>query len=574
MNKKSLIIILIILGLIAVGIYFFYNITGNAIKPYCIDSDRGLNYSVFGNVTQYSFGRVLSYNDSCLNNKTLAERYCNRWQTSYFRYNCPNGCENGRCKEKKVIPSFSLKELPGIRPDHEFDASDDYWDTYRVGERLFAFVSLNNPKQERLQSSVFIYFNNTLLENFNLSCENYVRTNKSVCMNNYFFSKLKNGNNTYFVRFIVSNLTGAYLETNTSLNLDLYAPEPNSRLCVPLIEENNPNANRINVVFLGQEFTEESFLSAIPSMCFSDLSSYCRSKGNWGNLKVLNHNKENITFNCTDGPGGSKVFTATYREINSTKCGFLNKGFEEVLIGVSKNLAGIDEFNEGLLSVEPFKSNKDKFNFWYINRSERITDCNASKGYRELQNCLYYSYLFNSCNFSNQINVQLVHSLSVGGNSAILLGVWINNLNPPFISTKWIKTYSEGFVHEMGHLIGGLDDEYVTMPQNSATFIMNKAEDNCYVGQLHTKEECLQNAPWKNMIGEGCGQDGVIDCNSSNPNYYLEIGCYEGCLQFGKGAFRSLSNSIMSRATIPSKRFVFGKWNEYLIQQQLNKYSN
>ena len=87
------------------------------------------------------------------------------------------------------------------------------------------------------------------------------------------------------------------------------------------------------------------------------------------------------------------------------------------------------------------------------------------------------------------------------------------------------------------------------------------------------------------MIGDGCGQDGIIDCCTNdesaiaqgalscnacpeceeNKRYDLETSCYEGCW-FRSGNYRSTFRSIMS-SRIGSQEF--GKLNEKILCHQM-----
>lgn len=81
----------------------------------------------------------------------------------------------------------------------------------------------------------------------------------------------------------------------------------------------------------------------------------------------------------------------------------------------------------------------------------------------------------------------------------------------------------------------------------------------------------MLNAPWRGLIGNGCGRDGVLDCQLQDPLYNLEVSCLEGADKVGKGVFRSTRNSIMNNQDVPP--YSFGLWNVKLIQDKLNKFN-
>src|SRR3989338_5888116 len=73
-------------------------------------------------------------------------------------------------------------------------------------------------------------------------------------------------------------------------------------------------------------------------------------------------------------------------------------------------------------------------------------------------------------------------------------------------------------IHEFGHTYASLGDEYL---ENNNR---NKDEKNCVNWVWKTpgvnvrQQACLGTAQWKDMIGDGCGQEGIIDCVKNN-NY-------------------------------------------------------
>ncbi len=75
--------------------------------PTCIDTDGGLNYSVFGSATAYN---GFSATDSCGSGGDIGrlfEAYCkpSDGTVSTQAYDCPNGCASGRCLDAPVVAS-------------------------------------------------------------------------------------------------------------------------------------------------------------------------------------------------------------------------------------------------------------------------------------------------------------------------------------------------------------------------------------------------------------------------------------------------------------------------------------
>ncbi|MEK6808181.1 MAG: Kazal-type serine protease inhibitor domain-containing protein, partial [Nanoarchaeota archaeon] len=133
-------------------------------------------------------------------------------------------------------------------------------------------------------------------------------------------------------------------------------------------------------------------------------------------------------------------------------------------------------------------------------------------------------------------------------------------------------------------------DEYVLYKKPySKELDLNEAikkHSNCFVG---TKEECLSsetNKVFGDIMGNGCGQDGIIDCCTNDkdkinlgarscsscpschddPMYNLEVSCYEGCT-IGIGSFRGTFDSIMRGSLDP---FSYGMNNQRILQKQMD----
>ncbi len=71
------------------------NSMGKCISNNCVDSDRGLNYNLKGNVED-KFNRI--FYDSCINSTVLNETYCNNSAAAAFNLTiCQHQCINGAC---------------------------------------------------------------------------------------------------------------------------------------------------------------------------------------------------------------------------------------------------------------------------------------------------------------------------------------------------------------------------------------------------------------------------------------------------------------------------------------------
>lgn len=245
---------------------------------------------------------------------------------------------------------------------------------------------------------------------------------------------------------------------------------------------------------------------------------------------------------------------------------------QDALKYVAKTVIDINGQNKGLFSVEPFKSNKNKFNFWYINKLGSIGDCKSVSGECHLESALPFA---ESCVVPNKYITTLVDNNTAASGS----GGRYATLSAIVVDSTFDKENLGGlFVHEFGgHSFGRLRDEYIVFFEKMVDYETSNSSfrqgKNCYAGPKHTAEEALENAPWKYLIGNGCGQHGIIDCIPGDENYYVEIGIFEGCAKDGLGIFRPTRVSIMGGDPKyqPPYPYSFGLWNEKLITDELNK---
>ncbi|MCX6711474.1 MAG: hypothetical protein NT139_00340 [Candidatus Woesearchaeota archaeon] len=102
-NRKILLLVILVLGLVFIfnnsttnitGKIVWPWITGNALNEKCTDTDNGLNYNIFGIVSKND----KYYQDECyMNTSFLKERYCENNEPKMKWYECPNRCSNGKC---------------------------------------------------------------------------------------------------------------------------------------------------------------------------------------------------------------------------------------------------------------------------------------------------------------------------------------------------------------------------------------------------------------------------------------------------------------------------------------------
>ena len=119
------------------------------------------------------------------------------------------------------------------------------------------------------------------------------------------------------------------------------------------------------------------------------------------------------------------------------------------------------------------------------------------------------------------------------------------------------------------------------------------AGDGCGGGSCFIKygeQFCKENSQWGDLVGNGCGEDGVVDCQveqacspvfpgsedivcwfdfSSNPQGPLEISCFESCYKSRENIYRPAFNTIMRDHLYDP--YSYGQVNERYICQKINE---
>ncbi|MFH1325445.1 MAG: hypothetical protein ABIH49_01585 [archaeon] len=277
--------------------------------------------------------------------------------------------------------------------------------------------------------------------------------------------------------------------------------------------------------------------------------------------------------------------------------------------------------NKGLFSIEPFKSNKEKFNIRYILAGDAINYWNnPAKGVIEpnpVDVKLLSSLLCPDADYTVLVGARDFRSYGIG--SPVGMAILGNGAeHDPFL-----------LVHEFGHAFTSLSDEYVEEKSEVISLLSQGA--NCVESYL------LDYSPWKNLIGqvdydyygyyyfgsnsvssfaeeypscacaekaikiEGRFTDGVDDleniydfCKNEVPiektgticrfalgnergtgfDYFMFriknslIDDYAGC-NYADSQYRSSWNSVMRDNGLSNS---YGKINENIIQNKLNQY--
>lgn len=325
----------------------------------------------------------------------------------------------------------------------------------------------------------------------------------------------------------------------------------------------------------------------------------------------------------------------------------------DVFKGDAIKALGINNSALGLFSIEPFKSNITKFNFWYVDRFVDAMEFEGavggspspSEGERRREAELSQRGAASICNLNNKIIISLdaLHGWNANGGDLINFAAYreqiadapervercVLEINACYNSIlretdakgspitnsdgdrcitwsdlkypRWgsicqshavrfkvcpvyaldeVDDYcqynsmlGEGLAHEMAHFLGFADEAYA-MEDDEVGEPLSAAfpSVNCFIAG--SAEECRAKAPWKHLIGNGCGVNSTEDCTPDNPDFNKEVTCFPGCIG-GKRSYRSIRYSLMPYGTGLSgleslyKPLSFGEWNEWYITQKL-----
>jgi len=211
----------------------------------------------------------------------------------------------------------------------------------------------------------------------------------------------------------------------------------------------------------------------------------------------------------------------------------------------------------GFSGVEPYASNMDKFNFWYVDIPLNTIAASDVLSVTDIYN---RSELKNYCNYQNKF----VHIVYKQDNLVSAPHRGSSGFSQQALVFEFDKTDDlywgdfPQFIHEFTHSFAAVWDEKVTQPET-----INGP--NCFSlgNKKNSAQECAKSdkLPWHDLIGNGCGKDGIVDCPMDTlkknadrfDNWIYEVrddveGCGEGCKYSQGNIFRPfmLCNTMSS----------------------------
>ncbi|MBI4014445.1 MAG: hypothetical protein HY365_00645, partial [Candidatus Aenigmarchaeota archaeon] len=277
----------------------------------------------------------------------------------------------------------------------------------------------------------------------------------------------------------------------------------------------------------------------------------------------ITQNRINVVFAGYDYPYATTVDKNVYRSILQQAAGFTDIG--------------------GVLQQEPFFSNKNKFNFWYIDPRTAPDVVYPLSGFDVLD--VKYGTMLHT-------DASKAIASACPGAPNTYIAIFANhdfrsfayaNIPVSFMSRMIDSSHYSGpyyyttFTHEFGHTFREKYSDFLTHPLVNDEYITNT-----YPAKVDAKGEFFVNmqnvniAPdseckrWKNLIGNGCGAPGIVDCVvaynpisnalqcNGDPMCFNEVGCFKGAIfsDFYRPTYSSIMrDNKMAFSTLTPRAF-------------------
>jgi len=253
----------------------------------------------------------------------------------------------------------------------------------------------------------------------------------------------------------------------------------------------------------------------------------------------------------------------------------------------------------GLLSTEPFRSNPAKFNFWIL---DNVIPHDATLSWTEARDFVcdgheldqmaeFQEIVLSFSSYGRRMIPAVVRSGStVGGKTcAYTLGVQLEFPYDKYADCAAVDgneicldtvRLDRVFTHEMAHMVGGVDEGYnsenlfdhsqfkfwhnyyftdhwshfatyyspLLDPEQSCNRIVRSPVANVFecAGTEETRTDCEAHAGWRDLLGNGCGLEGEVDCTPADPLFRFEVTCEN--FGSGRGIYKA-SDLMMATST-------------------------
>ncbi len=560
-------------------------------SKFCNDSDGGIFTFQQGEITYNNFlGLSRTLKDYCIHNKLLRERYCKNGKLQSIESVCEEGCDyqKGECKEDERLRIWNIY-LENYNEEITYPVGTVFSLSFSVtaySEKMLEGkkISLDIERSVKEKgSTIGVHFSEPICEKsfWGISPEEGEEKQYTMkCKTSWIVGEGSfTEPETYTIR---ANVGEGNNKKNKEMKIVLRLKANDPTLCAEVIKgHNKPEAERVNIIIVGIGYDS----GTLSLSCNDAMWSYCISLNYRGyrassylpvekSMKFLCYDKQRDGDPLPPKPEIEKTVSLSELNEYNSQCKESNTPPGEVVRDFSKYLikdAVFDGKASSLLSVEPFKSNSDKFNFWYVKDTIPYLPCKSQENggmFSCYENIERGRALATNCVLPNKYITYAIASYfrSSAGNE-IFLSAYPSRSESPYLNGFDART----FIHEFGHQFGNLGDEYIERQGSQWKEGEPSYRANCFSPVPLTKDACLTQTMWKDLIGNGCGKSGVIDCDSQDELYSAEVGCFESCSYTEFGIYRPTFNSIMRNHH--ANPFTFGPWNEKLIKYEMDKFS-
>lgn len=193
---------------------------------------------------------------------------------------------------------------------------------------------------------------------------------------------------------------------------------------------------------------------------------------------------------------------------------------------------------EDVMSIEPFKSNRERFNAWQVNvvSNESGVDNDPDQGVQR-DTALDMEFWCGGTERLLCVNTEKAGQYAAAADDVDQIMAVANSTKYGGAGYSGLATVSGGnessgqvAIHEFGHSIGGLADEYDYGGDGEVYTGPEPSEPNV---SIHTAAEMEQNqTKWYQYLGQETSDGGLIDT-------------FEGGYYYPRGIYRPSENSIM-----------------------------
>ncbi len=281
---------------------------------------------------------------------------------------------------------------------------------------------------------------------------------------------------------------------------------------------NNPNENRINIIFINSEFEPETFAALVQQMITDSTLSFSTVEPFQSNLNKFNFWYFDQMFQFDDLNWNTPYFSEVLygnKELSWSQKIYMANTFpgKSILVVLSNDetlsLAGDQIYTQAGSGKCQFKHGT----LLAVHR-DHFQQCLAEQG---LATC------FNNQDF--QLGRVLLHELG----------------HELWLGEEYVETTQSLFDINAYANLKLADYNPPLKPNTYFSSALNPSE-SCYniikyfeTGYHPLRLKCFDephatclNSPWHDFVGNGCGQEGIVDCSRQDSQSKLEIGCFYG----------------------------------------------